>query len=222
MLAEGTVVCVTIPGGFDEPRQLMGDQALCLAFYDQPELVEDMLATMGETTCAALDRVASRLGVDQLFVHEDLAGRSGPLIGPAQFERFVRPYYRRCWDLAASRGVRLFKLDTDGNVNPLLPAFLEAGVNLILPFEPAAGMDVVDVRRRFGSRLAIIGGLDKFALRKGPEAVAAELEYKIPPLARTGGVVFGLDHRVPDGTPLETYRFYVNKVWEILERETGR
>jgi hypothetical protein len=33
-----------------------------------------------------------------------------------------------------------------------------------------------------------------------------------------GGCVLGLDHRIPNGTPLENYRFYIQRVWEILER----
>jgi hypothetical protein len=40
-------------------------------------------------------------------------------------------------------------------------------------------------------------------------------------MVKTGGCVLALDHRVPNGTPLENYRFYVQKVWEIMEREAA-
>lgn len=63
------------------------------------------------------------------------------------------------------------------------------------------------------------GGIDKQVIRKGHEAIEAELEYKIPPLVGPGGWVMGLDHRIPNGTPLEAYRFTLNKVWEIMKRE---
>ena len=33
---------------------------------------------------------------------------------------------------------------------------------------------------------------------------------------RTSGTVFGLDHRVPNGTPLEHYRYYVRTGREML------
>ena len=46
-----------------------------------------------------------------------------------------------------------------------------------------------------------------------------ELEYKNPPKVRTGGCVLALDHPVPNGTPLASYRFYMQKAWEIMERE---
>jgi uroporphyrinogen-III decarboxylase len=82
--------------------------------------------------------------------------------------------------------------------------------------EPAAGMDVVEVRRRCGRRLAMLGGIDKHVLRQDKPAIRRELEYKMQPLMREGGMVFGLDHRIPNGTPLENYRYYVDTGREIL------
>jgi len=220
--AAGRVITVAIPGGFAELRELMGDEALCVAFYDQPELIEEMLATIGETACKVLDRVSAEVRVDQLAVHEDMAGKTGPLIGPDIVRRFISPYYRRVWDLLSGRGARLFKQDSDGDMRPLIPAFLDAGVNLMYPFEPAAGMDPAAARERFGNRLAIMGGLDKHVLRSGRDAITAELEAKIPPLMRTGAVVFALDHRVPNGTPLDAYRFYIEEAWRIIDHEAAR
>lgn len=219
---EDKVVSVAIPGGFDEPRQLMGEEALCVAFYEQPELVHDILETIGETAFQVLERVSAQVQVDRLGVHEDMAGKSGPLAGPAQIKEFVAPYYRRIWDLLRERGARLFDQDSDGNMTPVIDAFLEAGVNVMHPMEPAAGMDIVKVREQYGTRLAFYGGIDKHVVRRSREEIVAELEYKIPPMVRTGGCVIALDHRIPNGTPLENYRFYVAKAWEIMERESAR
>jgi hypothetical protein len=218
-LAEGRVLTVGIPGGFDEPRQLMGEEALCVAYHEQPELVYDILDTVGDTAFRVLERVSRAVPVDELNVHEDMAGKSGPLAGPSQVEAFIAPYYRRIWDMLSERGARLFNQDSDGNMNAVIPAFLDAGINVMHPFEASAGMDIVQVRRTYGTRLAIYGGIDKHVIRRSREEIVAELEYKIPPLVRTGGCVLALDHRIPNGTPLANYRFYIEKAWEILERE---
>jgi len=218
-LKEDKVVAVYIPGGFDEPRELMGEEELCVAYYEQPELIHDILDTIGNCAQQVLDRVSAAVPVDVLVVHEDMAGKSGPLVGPDQVREFMLPYYRRIWDMLRERGTRLFDQDSDGDMNPVIDVFLEAGINSMHPMEPAANMDIVKVREKYGNRLAFYGGIDKHVIRKGHEAIEAELEYKIPPLVRTGGCVFGLDHRVPNGTPLEAYRFYLAKVWEIMERE---
>ncbi|MBI2952467.1 hypothetical protein HYY27_10245 [bacterium] len=217
--AEGYVISVGIPGGFDEPRQLLGEEGVCEGYYAQPEMIHDMLETIGETAVRVLARVCAEVPVDQLSVHEDMAGKSGPLAGPRQVAEFIRPYYRRVWDLLHAHGARLFAQDSDGDVNPVIPAFLDAGVNLMYPMEPAAGVDIVKVRERYGQGLAFMGGIDKHVLRRSREEIVAELEYKIPPVVRTGGCALGLDHRIPNGTPLENYRFYIEKAWEIMERE---
>jgi uroporphyrinogen-III decarboxylase len=82
--------------------------------------------------------------------------------------------------------------------------------------EPAAGMDMVEVRHTFGTKIAMLGGIDKHVLRSDKAAIRRELEYKMQPLMRAGGCVFGLDHQIPNGTSLENYRYYVDRGREIL------
>ena len=217
---EGKVSVVSIPGGFDEPRQLLGEEALCIAYYEQPELIHDVLQTIGDTAFKVLERVSREVQVDLLFVHEDMAGKSGPLAGPAQIKEFIAPYYRRIWDLLSERGARVFDQDSDGDMNPVIDAFLDAGVNCMHPMEPAANMDIVKIREKYGTRLAFYGGIDKHVIRRSKEEIVAELEYKLPPMVASGGCILALDHRIPNGTPLENYRFYVQKAWEIMNRES--
>ena len=212
----GSLVLAGIPGGFDVPRELMGEEVACLAYYEQPELMHDILATLSDTSFRVLEAVSRELRIDQLSVHEDLAGKSGPLIGPSQIHEFVMPYYRRIWDLLRERRARIFQQDSDGNVNPVIEAFLDCGVTCMFPMEPAAGMDVVQVRTKYGRRVAMLGGIDKHVLRRSKDEIRRELEYKMQPLMQQGGMVFGLDHRIPNGTPLENYRYYVQLGREIL------
>lgn len=44
-----------------------------------------------------------------------------------------------------------------------------------------------------------------------------ELHYKVPPMIQSGGGILALDHRIPNGTPLENYRYYVKRMWELLD-----
>lgn len=219
---EDRVVCVGIPGGFDEPRQLLGEEALCIAYYEQPELIHDILRTIGNTALKVLERVSKAVPIDMLSVHEDMAGKSGPLAGPTQIREFIEPYYRKMWDLLHDRGSRLFDQDSDGNMTPVIDVFLDAGVNCMHPMEPAANMDIVRIRQKYGTRLAFYGGIDKHVIRQTKDAIVKELEYKIPPMVKTGGCVIGLDHRIPGGTSLENYKFYVHQAWEIMNRESAK
>ena len=221
-LAEDRVVGVSIPGGYDEPRELMGEVELSYAFYENPELVHDIIGTICNTAYVVLDRVSAAVRVDRLFVHEDMAGKSGSLAGPKQIDEFIAPYYRKIWDMLQNRGARLFDQDSDGDMNSVIPSFLDAGVNVMHPIEPAANMDMVKLRETYGTRLAFYGGIDKHVIRKSKEEIVAELEYKIPPMVASGGCVLALDHRIPNGTPLEHYKFYLDKAWVIINREAAQ
>lgn len=219
---KGYLTLLSMPGGFDEPRQLLGEEGLCISYYEEPEMVEDMLATMADTMVKIIERVGSVVPVDNLIVHEDLAGKSGPLVGPNQISEFIAPYYQKVWDCARAYGARLFSQDSDGNMNPVIDAFLDCGVNCFYPCEPAAGMDIVKLREKYGKRIYIKGGLDKHTLRQDKGAILAELEYKMSEPMLKGGTIFALDHRIPNGVSLENYRYYVNKGREILGMEPIR
>lgn len=219
---DGHVIVANIPGGFDIARELMGEEVACLSYYEQPELMRDILETMTETAYRVLDEVTSHIPVDVLDVHEDLAGRSGSLIGPNIIREFIKPYYRTIWDLVESRGGKLFQQDSDGNMNSVLEAFMDAGINFTFPCEPQAGMDIVEIRRRFGPELRMMGGLDKMALRKTKADIDRELESKLPFMIKSGGYIIALDHRIPNGVTIENYRYYVKRVREILEREWNK
>lgn len=219
---EGALILANLPGGFDEPRQLMGEEALCIAFYDEPEMIRDMLGTMADTALRVFEMVCEVCPIDQVHIHEDMAGKTGPLIGPNTVSEFITPYYRRVFSAMKNQGASLFSQDSDGNMLPVIDVFLESGLNCMYPFEPQAGMDLVQAREKYNKRLAIKGGLDKFALRRGKEDIRRELEYKFTHCTVHGGVAFGLDHRIPNGVSIENYRYYVATAREMLGLEPAR
>lgn len=213
---KGYLTLFGVPGGFDEPRQLLGEEGLCIAFYDEPEMIEDMLATFADTAIKVMERVGDVVPIDNLTIHEDMAGKSGPLMGPNLIEEFLAPYYQKVWDCARSYGAKLFSQDSDGNMNAVLDAFIACGVNCSYPCEPAAGMDMVALKKKYGKTLYFKGGIDKHALRRDPEAIRAELEYKMSAPMLGGGTIFALDHRIPNGVSLENYKYYVKTGRELL------
>lgn len=213
---KGYLTLISIPGGFDEPRQLMGEEDLCIAYYDDPELIEDMMTTFTDTALKVLERVGEIVPIDNLCVHEDMAGKSGPLIGPNLISEFIAPYYQKVWDCARSYGAKIFSQDSDGNMNPIIDAFLDCGVNCFFPLEPAAGMDIVEIRKKYGNKMCLKGGIDKHVLRRDKDAIRAELEYKMSDVMLGGGTIFSLDHRIPNGVSIENYRFYVEYGRKLL------
>lgn len=213
---KGYLTVLELPGGFDEPRKLLGEENLCIAYYDEPEMIEDMLATMADTAVKIMERIGDVVPIDNLFIHEDMAGKSGPLVGPNLVKEFIAPYYKKVWECAKAYGATLFSQDSDGYMEPVMDAFLDCGLNCFHPCEPAAGMDMVRLRQKYGKRLCFKGGIDKYTLRQDKEAIRKELEYKMSASMLGGGTIFGLDHRIPNGVTLENYKYYVKLGREML------
>lgn len=213
---KGYLTILSIPGGFDECRELMGEENLCIAYYEDPELIEDILSTIADTACKVIERVGEIVPIDNLIVHEDMAGKTGPLIGPKQVREFVAPYYKKVWDAAKAQGAVLFSQDSDGNMEAVMDEFIDCGLQCFYPCEPAAGMDMVKLKEKYGKKIYFKGGIDKHALRGGREDIRRELEYKMSAPMLGGGTIFALDHRIPNGVSIENYRYYVNLGREML------
>ena len=77
-------------------------------------------------------------------------------------------------------------------------------------------MDMVKLRMKYGKKICLKGGIDKFALYKGKEAIRKELEYKMSQPMLGGGTIFSLDSRIPNGVPIENYRYYVEYGRKLL------
>ena len=197
------------------PRDLLGDERLCLWYHEHPELVREITHAYCDLLCQLAEEIVAHVDVDQVHFGEDMAYRGGSMIGPATVREFLLPCYRRLFGIFKSRGTRIYSIDTDGRVDGLLPLFLEAGVNALMPMEVRAGNDLVALRREHGTRIAYSGGLDKLVLPQGREAIDVELERKIPAMLESGGYLPSLDHRVVVETRLRDFAYYVRRVREL-------
>lgn len=148
---------------------------------------------------------------DALFIWEDMCYKQGPLISPAMFREFMLPNYQKLTACARDHGVRHVIVDTDGNCAALLPLFIEGGVTVLHPFETAADMDVVEVRKAF-PKLGIMGGIDKRKIGLGPDAIDAELERQVPYMMSRGGYIPTIDHSVPPDISWDDYKYYRKKL----------
>ncbi|MHB0856265.1 MAG: uroporphyrinogen decarboxylase family protein [Anaerolineae bacterium] len=201
-------------GVFSSLRTLFGFERMMYAFFDDPQLVRDVLDHLTELWLALFEEVLSQTEVDYAYFWEDMSYKSGSMVSPGIFRAFLAPVYRRINSFFRQHSIDTVLLDTDGNVWDLIPQFLDVGVTGLYPFEVRAGMDVVEVRARY-PRLQMMGGIDKGALVAGPSAIDAELA-RIAPVIRSGGYIPGVDHYVPPDVPWEHFAYYRQRLAEIL------
>ncbi|MBI4166489.1 MAG: hypothetical protein HY508_12220 [Acidobacteria bacterium] len=202
-------------GFFGALRNMLSVERLCTLFYDDPAFVEEMMEADAEFLVAILSDLLEETDIDVFGFWEDMAFRTAPLISPAMVRKYMLPRYRKVIEFGRSRGVHFFGLDSDGNIDPLIPVWMDAGIDILYPFEVQAGMDVLAVRMKYGKDLRIWGGVDKRCLAGGPAAIDEELE-RIRTLIREGGYIPMLDHSAPPDIPYQNYCYFLKKLKDIL------
>ncbi len=215
--ASGAPVVVGVASMMGWIRNWMGVERMAYLMYDAPDVYADMVETLADLSCWALDQVVPRMTRPPDMVHswEDICGSTGPFVSPPIFERCVAPGYRKVRGKLAEHGVEFYVIDSDGKVGPLVGPWLEAGVNVQFPVEPGTWGETPEVlKKRFGKRLRIIGGFDKLALEKGREAIDGEIARRVD-LCREGGYVMMPDHLITPGVALDDYRYYLDRIREL-------
>jgi len=196
-------------------REWMGLEPLLFALHDDPVLIEDMMDTLCEMEMVCITKALGKIRVDGAMFWEDMAFKTGPLISPKMFRRFMMPRYKRITDLLRSKGVDIIFVDSDGNLTHLIPLWIESGINFFWPLECAAGNDAVALRKQYG-RDAIRGGnIDKRVLITSRDAIREEVMTKIPYLLETSGYFPSVDHFVPPDVPFENFVYFINTMREV-------
>ncbi len=205
-------------GGYFGPlRNMMGLEGLCLTFYDQPSLVERMMEQRTEAIIAITGEVLRHTDFEAFWFWEDMAYNGGALIDPRLFRRLAYPHYRRVCDWLHEQGVKHIWLDSDGNISELLSIWLDAGINGLWPFEVNAGMDVLQVRQRYGHSLALGGGISKYAVALGGEAMRSAVD-RVMPLVEDGGYLPEMDHSAPPDISWANYCDFIAYLLHRLGR----
>jgi len=204
-------------GFFGTPRELFGVENLLLSYYEDPQLMKDINLYLADFWISLFDGVLHEVSVDAALIWEDMCYRNGPLISPDMFRTFILPGYKKLTSFLRGNGVTIVNVDSDGDVWKLIPLWIEGGVTVLYPFEVAAGMNVVDVRKGF-PKLGIIGGMDKRALIDSKEAIDRELETRIPFMLKQGGYIPTIDHLVPPDISFENFVYYREKLNRLIAK----
>lgn len=216
---EGWMICQNLIGGYMYLRSLIGPESLLYAFHDDPGLIESCMEAWFLLADAVIARHQAHLTLDELYLAEDICYNNGSLISPAMMRRFLLPYYQQLVANVRSRQLDrqrhlYLQIDTDGFADPVIPLYRELGMDVMSPFEVAAGCDVVRTGRQYPD-LALFGGIDKRILAQGPKAIDRELERILPAMRRRGGYIPTCDHGVPAEVRYEDYLHYRRRCVEL-------
>lgn len=192
----------------------MGMERFLTAFYDEPDLMQEMFAHAGSVILSLLPHILKDIKIDFALFAEDLAGKNGPLVSPKIYEEFWYPWQDPIIRMLQDAGVPVICQWSAGQFNELLPGMLDHGFNCTWPLERMAGMDALELRKRHGHRLLLGGNIAKEAVIAGPDAIDHEIE-RLMPLIRDGGFIPALDDMPPLECPFSHYQYMIKKLQSI-------
>jgi len=186
-----------------ESQLLMGFEGFCMKLYEDFDLCKALVDRIGRTGCGSMEQLC-REDIDVVFFGDDMAYTGGMMIAPDMMRELFFPWYRKFIAIARDAG-KYVLFHSDGNIKPVIPDFIDAGLQGLNPIEPLA-MDIVELKREFGSRLTLIGNIDVDLLARGtPEQIEEQVKQRIEQLAPGGGYMLASSNSVADYSKPENY-----------------
>ena len=186
--------------------QLMGFETFCFALKRQPELVARLFDEVGQLAYDMVDRISRHPAVGAIGHSDDIAYKTGLIIGPKYLRRYLFPWVERCAALSHERGLP-FVFHSDGQLYPVIEDLIACGVDALHPIEPAA-MDIGELKARYARRLCLCGNVDlDHPLTRGtPGEVKEAVRALLQSVAPGGGFAIGSGNSIAGWIPFENYQ----------------
>jgi uroporphyrinogen decarboxylase len=198
-------VVVHLNDVFSIPRYLLGYENLLMAIAAEPELVKGLVDLSVTANLAMAKELAAR-GVKFVYTGDDYAGDTGPLMSPTHFRDLFAPSLKRVMGGFKELGLYVIK-HTDGKLWSIIDMIIDSGIDCLDPIDPMAGMDLGEVKTRYGRRIALKGNVDGSHLmtRGSPEEVAAATKEALRKGAPGGGYILSSSNSIHSTVKPENY-----------------
>lgn len=204
---QGKFTVYAVPFGYDKIQSYVHSEQLLTLIATDPEWVKDMYETDAGLSLKMYEIMKEGgFQFDGVFLLCDLGYRNGLLFSPHHYDEELRPAFRKLVDYFKKQGLPTI-LHSCGCVKELIPRFIEDGLTCLQPLEVKAGMDLIELKKDFGERLAFMGGIDVRAMADpDPHLIEREISTKIPLAKKGGGYIYHSDHSVPHLVSFEQYQ----------------
>ncbi len=220
--AAGYAVLIKDPfaGIFEMAQRIVGMENCLIMMLQDKKLMGALFDKLLQLKLAFWEMALPQLAdvVDVISYADDYGTQKSQLISPAMFREQIKPRLITLFDCLkrlAPNAKRFFH--SDGNIRPLLPDFLEIGVDILNPVQfTAAGMDLTAIKRDFGREFVFWGaGVDTQGILPSgsPQKVKDDVRHNIETLAPGGGFVFNTIHNIQADVPPQN----IIAMWEALQ-----
>ncbi|MBI2297760.1 MAG: hypothetical protein HYU66_02195 [Armatimonadetes bacterium] len=155
-----TVNLLAVQGvGLDDVRHRLGLELFAYVEADQPGLVSAVMEAITQQNIAICHAVADLALSPVVMTYGDIAYKQRLMHSPAWLRAEFFPRLARLNAAWHEHGHRIL-FHSDGYLMEVMDDLLDAGIDGLNPIETVAGMDLAEIRRRYGRRLFLTGGID--------------------------------------------------------------
>jgi uroporphyrinogen decarboxylase len=190
---------------------LMGYETLCEALYEDLELVKDITKKVSDYYIA-IARVAVQFKrVRIVFSSDDMGFRTGPLVGPDTLRDLFLPAHKKIAEIVHSAG-KIYFLHSCGKLDTIMENLVsDVRIDAKHSFEDNIE-DICDAKKKYGSRIALLGGVDVDLLCRAPEPVIRErVRTILKGCLPGGGFALGTGNTVANYIPVDNYLAMVDE-----------
>jgi len=201
---------------FDIAREsLLGDRVYFESMIENPDLVDRVNAIVLDYNLKAIKNQIE-LGADVLSITGDFAMTKGPMVSPKFTARYLTPALKAEVDLAHNMDIPVFK-HTDGNLWKIMDLLVETGIDGLHPIDPLAGMDLGEVKVKYGDRLCLMGNVNCAATLSWntEEEVREEVRECIRKAGYGGGYICMSSNTIHSGVNPKNYVAMVKAIKEF-------
>jgi uroporphyrinogen decarboxylase len=207
------IVGVTVTSVFETAWALRGLEQMLIDMLTDPDLADEVLDFPYQYHLAAARRLVE-MGVDMIWIGDDVGSQHEMLISPQVWRRFLK------WRMANMiRELKAIKPElkvayhSDGDIRRIIPELIEIGLDVLNPVQPAC-MDPAELKKQYGDQLCFWGTIDEQQTLPfgSPEEVRAEVLERLRTVGHGGGLILAPTHHVQLDTPLENFRAMVDTV----------
>ncbi len=203
--------------GFDVTHSWMvGTETLLIAMIEEPEWVKDIFSTYLESCIEYFDYLwANGVRFDEIGWPDDMGYKGTTFFSLETYRSLLKPYHAKAAAWAHEHGIYAH-LHSCGYIEPFIPDLLEAGIDALNPLEVKAGMKPAELKKKFGDKLVLHGGINAVLWDK-KDIIVEEIRKTVPILKENGGYIFSSDHSIPNTVSLENFKEIV-----AVAKEAGK
>jgi uroporphyrinogen-III decarboxylase len=195
--------------------RIMGTENVLIKLAEQPARMARFIERLGDFLLGIVEGqiVAAKGRLSGMYIWGDIAYDHGMFFSPRYWRDVYMPQLKRICDAVHQAGLKTIYHGC-GDASEVFEDMIEAGVDAYNPLEAKAGLDVVELKRRYGSRWAFNGNIDVQVLATNDrEKVRREVLRKLN-AAKGGGFILQSDHSVPSNVDPQTYEYVIELVRE--------